>query len=577
MEILFQLWIQRLQVITWFMDVCFYGNGVGQYNFQRWVVALFENPVPDGVSFIKYAMPTIILITVINLSLTLSEVIQSFLSAHITPQISNQMSEILTTYTHKQSMSFWVGRMSGKISSQIGYIEKGINVFRDYWEIIVRILAIIINGQLLFMINRYVAYLFIFALFFRVMYAWIMRKKIKQASEESSGASSNLSGRLIDSFSNFHIVKLFAGADKEKQSLKGFREKRIKTIVNLRYVTRLFWAIPGMLWDLLFGGTIFFCIVLYQQGTLNVSDIIYAISVYQVVMHSIGFIINRFPDIIDATAAAKKAYKELVVPIEIMDKENAKKLQVKRGMLEFRNVSFKYKNKGKYVLHDLSLTVKPGERVGVVGSSGAGKTTLVNLLMRFYDPQSGGIFIDGQNIADVQQESLRENIAFIPQDPTMFNRTIGENIAYGKFGAKLPEIRRAAKFASADKFIMDTEKGYDSMVGDRGIKLSGGQKQRIAIARAFLKNAPILVLDEATSALDSETEIAIQKSFDKLSRGRTTIAIAHRLSTLRNMDRIIVVNRGRVVESGSHTQLLRKRGEYYRLWQMQSGGFLQEE
>jgi ABC-type multidrug transport system fused ATPase/permease subunit len=229
------------------------------------------------------------------------------------------------------------------------------------------------------------------------------------------------------------------------------------------------------------------------------------------------------------------------------------------------------------VLKDLCLEIKPGERVGIVGQSGAGKTTLVNLLMRFYEPQKGEIFIDGQNIKDVTQNSLRENISFIPQDPTMFNRTIKENIGYGKFGASLKEIRTASKKASADKFIMGTEKGYDSMVGDRGIKLSGGQRQRIAIARAVLKNAPILVLDEATSALDSETELSIQKSFDKLSRGHTTIAIAHRLSTLRNMDRIVVLHEGVVVEQGTHNQLLRKHGEYYRLWQMQSGGFLQEK
>ena len=183
------------------------------------------------------------------------------------------------------------------------------------------------------------------------------------------------------------------------------------------------------------------------------------------------------------------------------------------------------------------------------------------------------ILIDNQNINDVTQDSLRENIAFIPQDPTMFNRTIGENISYGKLGASIKEIRSAAKKASADKFIMDTEKGYDSLVGDRGIRLSGGQRQRIAIARAFLKDAPILVLDEATSALDSETERTIQKSFEKLSKGRTTIAIAHRLSTLRNMDRIIVLDKGVIVEEGTHTSLLRKKGKYYKLWKMQSGGF----
>ena len=308
---------------------------------------------------------------------------------------------------------------------------------------------------------------------------------------------------------------------------------------------------------------------------MAVSEIIYAITVYLAVMGRIGYIVNRFPDIIDVVAAAKKAYKELVVPLDIVDKDSAKNLVVKSGKIEFANVWFRYRK--RYILKDLSLTVNPGERVGIVGASGAGKSTLVHLLMRFYEPQRGAIIIDGQNIQDVKQDSLRNNVAFIPQEPTMFNRTIGENIGYGKFGASKSEIKRAAQKASADKFIMDTEKGYDSLVGDRGIKLSGGQRQRIAIARAFLKDVPILVLDEATSALDSETEATIQKSFEKLSRGRTTIAIAHRLSTLRNMDRIIVLDKGVVKESGTHTQLLRKRGLYYHLWQMQSGGFLQEK
>ena len=263
------------------------------------------------------------------------------------------------------------------------------------------------------------------------------------------------------------------------------------------------------------------------------------------------------------------------MPLDIVDADNAQVLQVTKGVIEFKNIYFKYRN--KYVLKDVSLTIKPGERVGIVGASGAGKTTLVNLLMRFYEPQRGSILIDGKNIKDVTQNSLRENISYIPQDPTMFNRTIGENIGYGKLEASKADIVKAAKFASADKFIMNTEKGYDSLVGDRGIKLSGGQRQRIAIARAFLKNAPILILDEATSALDSETEIAIQKSFDKLSSGHTTLVVAHRLSTLRNMDRIIVLDKGRVVESGTHNALLRRHGLYAKLWKMQSGGFLQEK
>ena len=228
------------------------------------------------------------------------------------------------------------------------------------------------------------------------------------------------------------------------------------------------------------------------------------------------------------------------------------------------------------MLKNLSFRVESGERVGIVGLSGAGKTTLVNLMMRLYEPTDGAIYIDGQDIKSITQKSLRDNISFIPQETTMFNRTIRENIKYGRTSATNKEILRAAHEASAEDFILSAPQKYETYIGDRGIKLSGGQRQRIAIARAFLKDAPILILDEATSALDSETENTIQKSFAKLSNGRTTVVIAHRLSTLRNMDRLIVLDHGKIVESGTHKALLRKNGIYAKLWKMQSGGFINE-
>lgn len=311
-----------------------------------------------------------------------------------------------------------------------------------------------------------------------------------------------------------------------------------------------------------------------MNGEIKVSEIVFTMSVYFSVMGLISRIIGEIPGIVDMLGSAKKSYDELNIPLGITDIENAPDLVVTHGKIEFHNVWFRYKR--KWILQNFNLTISAGERVGLVGASGAGKTTLVNLLMRFYDVSRGEILIDGQDIRTVSQDSLRRSIAFIPQEPTMFNRTIGENIGYGLVGATEQEIKSASRRAAAHDFIMATEKKYDSLVGDRGIKLSGGQRQRIAIARAFLKNAPILVLDEATSALDSETEVAIQNSFDELARGRTTIAIAHRLSTLRNMDKIVVLNHGRIIEQGTHSTLLRRGGEYARLWKMQSGGFLQE-
>lgn len=434
-------------------------------------------------------------------------------------------------------------------------------------------MTIVINSGMLFRVNLYVAIMFLFAFAFRVWYAWVLRKKLKTASETKAAAQSTLSGKLVDSLSNYAIVKSFSGAKREAKYLEPHREKKIKTHLHFAFLNRLFWGVPGALWSVFFGGTLFFCSMLYFRGEMTIADIVFTIGVYFSVMGTIGGLINQIPDIVDQIGSASKSYRELVAPVKITDVENAKELKVPHGKIEFKNISFKYRRKN--VLANLNLVIKPGERVGIVGASGAGKTTLVNLLMRFYDPNQGQILIDGQDIAKVSQDSLRESISYIPQEPTMFNRTIMENIEYGRPGATPKQVKVAAIEASADEFIMGTDKKYNSLVGDRGIKLSGGQRQRIAIARAFLKNAPILILDEATSALDSETESTIQQSFEKLSAGHTTLVVAHRLSTLRNMNRIIVLDHGHIVESGTHMSLLRKKnGIYAKLWKMQSGGFI---
>lgn len=550
-------------------------DGVLFPNFQRWFVALFENPVPDGVNFVQHALPTIIIIVALLLLIDISALFRGLFHARWSAPLRNRISVVLNDYLHGQSMSFWTGRMPGKIHTQIGYVADGFNVIEDFWRIIGMMAVVLINVGLILSINTYVAAIFGIVFVFRAIYSWIMVKPMSRASKNASSAASELSGRTVDSISNFSVVKLFAGTSRERAYLEPTRKKNIAARIHSFYIQRFFWGVPFVIWDICYGVTLFLSVLLYMRGEITVAEIVFTNSVFFTVMGTIGAIVNQIPTITERLSAATKAYSELVVPVDVIDAPNAPALHVSCGEIEFRNVSFKYKH--KWVLRNFNLKIKCGERVGLVGPSGAGKTTLVNLLMRFYDPTHGEILVDGQNIRDISQDSLRESIAFIPQEPTMFNRTLRENIEYGKTGASEREIRDAAKRALAHKFIMGTEKKYDSMVGDRGIKLSGGQRQRIAIARAFLKNAPILVLDEATSALDSETETCIQQSFDELAAGRTTLAIAHRLSTLRNMDRIVVLNDGHVIEQGTHKSLLRKKGEYARLWKMQSGGFLQEE
>lgn len=541
---------------------------------QKAFIALFEKTVPANMSFLEFAMPTIFLFVLMFILWDVCFYLRTTVFAHWKPQIEQKISEFLTDYSHAQSMSFWTGRMAGSINSQINYVSQGLNCIEHFLRMFFSIGVIAINVVLILGINKWVAIIFACVFVFRLIFGIAMLKPMQSAAKAASSSKSFLSGKIVDSVSNFSVVKLFAGAKIEHEHLDAPRKKSIKDTVKSLFLSRLFWSVPNIVWDIAFGCTLVLCVTLYMNGEMLLSDIVFTTSVFFSVMGLIAQIVNTIPPIVEALGSASKAYSELVVPVDITDIDNAPDLVVKNGKIEIKHLFFKYKK--KWILKDFNLTIKPGERVGLVGPSGAGKTTLVNLLMRFYDPNKGDILIDGQNIRDVSQDSLRKNISFIPQEPTMFNRTLRENIEYGKPGATKKEIIFAAKEASAHDFIMGTEKKYDSMVGDRGIKLSGGQRQRVAIARAFLKNSPILILDEATSALDSETEVAIQKSFDVLARGRTTLAIAHRLSTLRNMDKIVVMKNGRIVEQGTHNTLLKKRGEYWRLWNMQSGGFLQD-
>ena len=549
-------------------------EGVLFPNFQRWFIALFENPVPAGTTFMSHALWTIGLIVALLLVIDISALLRGIFHARWSPIISNRIWTDLSDYVHSQSISFWTGRMAGKVHTQIMYVTKGFDAIIDFWRIVCLFAIIVVNMGLIFSINTYVAIMFGIVFIFRAVYSWIMVKPMNKSAKDYSSANSEVSGKSVDSISNFSVVKLFAGVSRERAYLEPSRQKAVRAHKYKYYIQRWFWGFPMVVWDICYGITLLLCVWLYTNNKITVAEIVFTNSVFFTVMGTIGQIVNQIPNITDTLGSASRAYEELVVPIDVVDAPNAPALRVTCGEIEFRNVSFKYKR--KWVLRNFNLKIKCGERVGLVGPSGAGKTTLVNLLMRFYDPTHGEILIDGQNIKNVTQDSLRESIAFIPQEPTMFNRTLRENIAYGKVGATDAEIRRASKRAMAHDFIMGTDKKYDSMVGDRGIKLSGGQRQRVAIARAFLKDAPILILDEATSALDSETEVCIQKSFDELADGRTTLAIAHRLSTLRNMDKIVVLKDGHVIEQGAHSTLLRRGGEYARMWKMQSGGFIQE-
>jgi ATP-binding cassette subfamily B multidrug efflux pump len=368
-----------------------------------------------------------------------------------------------------------------------------------------------------------------------------MRDRSKMVSE----ARSMLTGRIVDTYTNIVTVKLFARAKDEDAYVREAVDHHTGRFHDSLRLNTWFALTLVLLNALLITSTGAFAILLWRSGHIGV---------------------------------VQEGMMTIARPHTLIDKVDAAALRVARGSVRFENVRFGY-GRQSGVIEDLTLDVRAGEKIGLVGRSGAGKSTLVNLLLRFFDLEAGRILIDGQDIATVTQESLRSQISVVTQDTSLLHRSIRDNIRYGKPGASEADIVAAAKVAHAHEFILDLEDqlgrhGYDAHVGERGVKLSGGQRQRIAIARVILKDAPILVLDEATSALDSEVEAAIQSSLGALMRGKTVIAIAHRLSTIAQMDRLVVLDHGRIVEQGSHASLLRATGHYAALWRRQSGGFL---
>jgi ATP-binding cassette, subfamily B, multidrug efflux pump len=401
----------------------------------------------------------------------------------------------------------------------------------------------------------------------------IMRDRSRAMSE----VRSMLTGRVVDSYTNILTVKLFARAQDEDDFVREAIELHTATSRRQVRITTLFSVTLAVMNASLVVGTGTMAIWLWIVGRIEVGSVAMALPLAWQITSMAGWVATNVTSIFENVGVVQEGMHTIAVQRQMPDAPDAQELRVARGAIKFDHLRFGYGTQ-RGVLHDLSLDIKPGERVGLVGHSGAGKSTLVNLLLHFYQPESGKILIDGQDIATVTQESLRSQIAMVTQDTSLLHRSIRENIRYGRRWASEEEIIAAARQAEAMDFIETLEdwngrRGLDAHVGERGVKLSGGQRQRIAIARVILKNAPILVLDEATSALDSEVEAAIQSQLETLMRGRTVIAIAHRLSTIARMDRLVILEHGRIVETGSHGALLSAGGPYARMWRRQSGGF----
>ncbi|MCP8898683.1 ABC transporter ATP-binding protein [Gilvimarinus xylanilyticus] len=405
--------------------------------------------------------------------------------------------------------------------------------------------------------------------------------RLKRISSRQADARAEMTGRIVDTYTNIHTVKLFSHAGRESSYARRGMDKFLQTVhPQMRMVTVLstcVWTLNSLLIFSL--GAL--GIMLWSQAAISTGAIATALALVLRINGMSQWIMWEISALFENIGTVQDGANTLSKPLQVTDRENAQELTVTSGQIDFTNVSFHYDNQTQ-VMDSFNLSIKPGEKIGLVGRSGAGKSTLVNLLLRFYDLQSGELSIDGQAINQVSQKSLRQHIGMVTQDTSLLHRSIRDNLLYGRPDASEEEMIRAAQKAQAHDFILALEdsqgrKGYDAHVGERGVKLSGGQRQRIAIARVLLKDAPILILDEATSALDSEVESIIQNNLTTLMGDKTVIAIAHRLSTIAALDRLIVLDKGKIAEQGTHAELLAQNGLYAQLWAHQSGGFLGED
>ncbi|MHA6179915.1 ABC transporter ATP-binding protein [Pseudomonas mohnii] len=484
------------------------------------------------------------------------------------------------SYVLKQSLNFFQNDFAGRIAQRI--MQTG-NSLRDsavqavdaLWHVLIYAISSLVlfaeaDWRLMIPLLTWIV-AFISALYYFV-------PRVKERSVVSSDARSKLMGRIVDGYTNITTLKLFAHTHFEQQyAREAIKEQTEKAQLAGRVVTSMDVVITSMN-GLLIVGTTGLALWLWTQSLITVGAIALATGLVIRIVNMSGWIMWVVTGIFENIGMVQDGLQSISQPVSVTDRDQAKPLTVARGEVRFENVDFHY-GKRSGIIGGLNLNIKPGEKIGLIGPSGAGKSTLVNLLLRLYDVEGGRILIDGQNIAEVSQESLRERIGMITQDTSLLHRSIRDNLLYGKPDATDAELWEAVHKARADGFIptlSDAEgrTGFDAHVGERGVKLSGGQRQRIAIARVLLKDAPILIMDEATSALDSEVEAAIQESLETLMQGKTVIAIAHRLSTIARMDRLVVLENGKIAETGSHAELLALGGLYARLWQHQTGGFV---
>ncbi len=493
------------------------------------------------------------------------------------PFLLNAVDSALLNYTLQHSHQFFQERMAGSLSKQVFHVIDGVE------KIAASSASNLLRAASLLAVSFIFAYQ-VNPVFLCILGVWsvcffsvslIMSKKLTALSHEQAAKASILGGQIIDSLSHALTVSLFAQRAHEISRRAGSLAAYRKAYQETEKYALIMHSIQGGLIAIMMAFSAYFLVYLYAKGLVTVGDFALILGLSMETGHMMWFTMYQVDELNKVLGRCNQALVSLILPLEIQDRPNASTALFPQGEITFDKVTFHYKGT-EPLFQNKSIEIAARQKVGLVGYSGGGKSTFVNLILRLYDVTNGAIRIDDQDIRDLTQDSLRSNIAMIPQDPALFHRSLAENIRYGRLDASDEELIQASKKAHAHDFIEKLPQGYETLVGERGVRLSGGQRQRIAIARAILKDAPILILDEASSQLDSLTETLIQDSLWDCMSHKTTIVIAHRLSTLLHMDRILVFDKGDIIEDGSHSQLLSNNGLYKRLWDTQVGGFISD-
>ena len=536
----------------------------------KWIVDAIE--AGDTNSAVMYGLLFPAAVLVVQLLYRFS----GFMGMHWIIGAKKYGGDVLFSYITKHSHTYFSNRFAGSLLNKVtNVISGGDSLIHDFlWSYLSATVSLLVTLYFIFTVDITSAILFLVLIVTILGINRLRMEKKRSYSKQTAAAGSKLRGSIVDVFSNITATRQYGAVKMEEENVEKLGDDWAR--LGRRSWKHSEWTqVFNSVVLFIFASGIFLLLTQrWEAGTVSTGEVVFVLTLLSQLTGTLVYIGRSMTLYARVIGEMQEGLEEIVVPYDIVDGPHAGLLTIEKGGIDWKNVNFEFGE--NTVFNDFNLTIKPGERVGLVGHSGAGKTTFVSLLLRQHDVTSGLIMIDGQDIAQVTQDSLRNAIAVVPQEPMLFHRTIKENIAYGNPGATDEEIIAVAKKAQAHEFISQLEKGYDTLVGERGIKLSGGQKQRVAIARAMLKNAPLLVLDEATSALDSESEVAIQTALHELMEGKTVVAVAHRLSTLREMDRIIVLENGKIIEDGTHDSLKEAGGVYQRLWEHQAGGFLTE-